>query len=59
MYTSSDGRAEPFTAVPAIAKAAQKKGVNQKTTLEKNDVYIIFEYNAIHILFLKINSVSF
>ena len=27
MYTSSDGRAEPFTAVPAIAKAAQKKGV--------------------------------
>ncbi len=27
MYTSSDGRAEPFTAVPAIAKAAQKRGV--------------------------------
>ncbi len=27
MYTSSDGRAEPFTAVPAIARAAQRKGV--------------------------------
>jgi glycine/D-amino acid oxidase-like deaminating enzyme len=26
MYTSSDGRAEPFTAVPTIAKAVQKKG---------------------------------
>lgn len=27
MYTPSDGRAEPFKAVPAIARAAQKKGV--------------------------------
>ncbi len=27
MYTSSDGRAEPFTAVPAIARGSQKKGV--------------------------------
>ena len=27
MYTSSDGRAEPFTAVPAIARAAQRGGV--------------------------------
>ncbi len=27
MYTSSDGRAEPFTAVPAIARATQNNGV--------------------------------
>ena len=26
MYTSSDGRAEPFTAVPTIAKSLQEKG---------------------------------
>ncbi|MDA8879949.1 FAD-binding oxidoreductase [Pseudomonadales bacterium] len=26
MYTSSDGRAEPFTAVPTIAKALQERG---------------------------------
>ncbi len=27
LYTPSDGRAEPFKAVPALARAAQKKGV--------------------------------